>query len=65
MKISLIAISIIIALNACTLLYNSQQRYVFHNTIHQRISLLYILVTNLAQPIKSITNTKLSTTTSN
>lgn len=35
MKLSLLAISIIIALQATTLLYNSQPRFVFHNTIHQ------------------------------
>ena len=35
MKISLIIISIILALQSTTLLYNSTQRYIFHNSIHQ------------------------------
>lgn len=50
MKISYVAVAVIIALQATTLLFNSQQRFVFHNTIHQS-SLHYNLVSDLVNTL--------------
>lgn len=35
MKISLVAVSVIIALQATSLLMGAEQRYIYHNSIHQ------------------------------
>lgn len=64
MRISLLVISIIIALQATSFLYGAHQRHVYHNTIHQSTH-FYYQVSQMSKPIASMLNNNKSTTPCN